>query len=85
MLTFASFLHATGAALSNLVLVLVLDPDAFVLGGGLSDIAKLYLELPQAVACHLFAGAQRLLFSPAFGNAGGVLGAAILGSLLKSA
>ena len=56
MLTFACFSHVTRAALANLLLVL--DPDAFVLGGGLSNIAELYLELPWAVACHLFAGAQ---------------------------
>ena len=56
MQTFACFLDITGGVLANMVLVL--DPDTFVLGGGLSNIAEPYLELPQAVARQLFAGTQ---------------------------
>lgn len=60
-------------------LVLVLDPHVIVLGGGLSKLARLYRELPAAVAGHLFAGARvPPILPPAFGDAGGARGAALL-------
>jgi N-acetylglucosamine kinase len=60
-------------------LVLVLDPHVIVLGGGLSKLQHLYQELPAAVARHLFAGARvPPILMPAFGDAGGTRGAALL-------
>ncbi|MCV2359900.1 ROK family protein [Paucibacter sp. TC2R-5] len=60
-------------------LVLVLDPHVIVLGGGLSKLQRLYRDLPAAVARHLFAGARvPQILPPAFGDAGGTRGAALL-------
>ena len=60
-------------------LVLALDPHVIVLGGGLSQHAPLYAQLPDAVAAHLFAGAQvPPIVPPRFGDAGGARGAALL-------
>ncbi|QNM95714.1 ROK family protein [Chitinimonas koreensis] len=60
-------------------LVLALDPHVFVLGGGLSRLGHLYRDLPAAVARHLFKGARvPPIVPPAFGDAGGARGAALL-------
>ncbi|MFT7721993.1 MAG: ROK family protein [Roseateles sp.] len=60
-------------------LVLVLDPHAIVLGGGLSKLQRLYDELPGAIARHLFRGARvPPVLPPRFGDAGGARGAALL-------
>lgn len=59
--------------------VLCLDPHAIVLGGGLSNLPHLYLDLPVALQRHLFAGAYPPpILPPRFGDAGGVRGAALL-------
>lgn len=57
----------------------ILDPDAIVLGGGLSQIASLYDELPRAWVRYVFSDrvATRLL-PPRFGDSSGVRGAAWL-------
>ena len=56
-----------------------LDPDAIVLGGGLSNLQRLYARVPQLWRAHVFsdAVATRLL-APAHGDASGVRGAAWL-------
>jgi len=60
-------------------LILLLDPHVIVLGGGLSQYAPLYAELPAAVARHLFAGVEvPPIIPPHFGDAGGTRGAALL-------
>ena len=60
-------------------LVLALDPHVIVLGGGLSQYAPLYQQLPSAIATHLFDGVQvPPLVPPRFGDAGGARGAALL-------
>ena len=60
-------------------LVLALDPHVIVLGGGLSQYAPLYQQLPAAIAAHLFAGVQvPPIVPPRFGDAGGARGAALL-------
>jgi predicted NBD/HSP70 family sugar kinase len=38
--------------------VLTLDPHAIVLGGGLSQMAHLYQQLPAAMSRHLFCGVR---------------------------
>jgi len=60
-------------------LILLLDPHVIVLGGGLSQYAPLYTELPAAVARHLFTGVEvPPIIPPHFGDAGGARGAALL-------
>ncbi|GGX99570.1 ROK family protein [Massilia dura] len=66
-----------GHALASLVLSL--DPHAIVLGGGLSQLAHLYQRLPAAIGRHLFHGVcTPAVLPPAFGDAGGARGAALL-------
>ena len=57
----------------------LLDPDVIVLGGGLSNIARLYENVPRLWGLHVFSDqvATRLL-PPAHGDSGGVRGAAWL-------
>jgi fructokinase len=57
----------------------VLDPDVIVLGGGMSNVARLYTEVPRLWRRHVFSDhvATRLA-RPAHGDASGVRGAASL-------
>jgi fructokinase len=57
----------------------VLDPDVIVLGGGLSNISRLYENVPRLWGGHVFSDhvATRLL-PPVHGDSGGVRGAAWL-------
>jgi fructokinase len=57
----------------------VLDPDVIVLGGGMSNVARLYTEVPRLWGRHIFSDhvATRLA-RPAHGDASGVRGAAWL-------
>jgi fructokinase len=57
----------------------LLDPDVIVLGGGLSQIERLYVNVPRRWARHVFSDhiATRLV-PPRFGDASGVRGAAWL-------
>ena len=62
-------------------LVLHINPDIIVIGGGLSSIPELYERLPQALSQHLFGDLQTPLIAPAkYGDASGVRGAAIIGA-----
>lgn len=66
-----------GHALADLVKVL--DPHVIVLGGGLSKLERLYRQLPDATAAHLFRNARvPPILPPVFGDAGGARGAAVL-------
>ena len=57
----------------------IMDPDAIVLGGGVSNIADLYTRLPDAIAAHVFGDAFATPVRQArFGDASGVRGAARL-------
>ncbi len=62
----------------------VLDPDVIVLGGGLSNIQRLYQNVPQHWGAYVFAGGAEnepvhtRLCPPAHGDASGVRGAAWL-------
>ncbi|HEU5178848.1 MAG TPA: ROK family protein, partial [Burkholderiales bacterium] len=57
----------------------VLDPDVIVLGGGMSNVSRLYTEVPRLWARHVFSDrvATRLL-PPVHGDSSGVRGAAWL-------
>ncbi|WP_449428065.1 ROK family protein [Rhodanobacter umsongensis] len=71
--------HVAVLAQGIATLVLHLDPHVIVLGGGLSKLDHLYTRLPPLVATHLFAGPRPPpILRPAFGDASGTRGAAIL-------
>jgi len=57
----------------------VLDPDAIVLGGGMSNIARLYENVPRLWARHVFSDrVDTRLLPPLHGDSSGVRGAAWL-------
>jgi fructokinase len=57
----------------------VLDPEIIVLGGGLSNLDRLYRAVPARWGSHVFAGQVRTrLLPPVHGDASGVRGAARL-------
>jgi fructokinase len=57
----------------------VLDPDVIVLGGGLSNLDRLYRNLPRLIADRVFAdGLATRILPPRFGDSSGVRGAAML-------
>ncbi|SON52514.1 ROK family protein [Vibrio tapetis] len=58
----------------------ILDPDVIVLGGGLSNVDSLYLDLPAATAPYVFSPTPTLNFKKAkYGDSSGIRGAAWLG------
>lgn len=64
------------------VIVNILDPDTFVLGGGLSNVAELYERLPAAVSGYVFSDSWEAKILPArWGDSSGVRGAARLWSM----
>ena len=66
-----------GRAVSSIVNML--DPDAIVLGGGLSNLDILYSEGTQEVEKHVFNNRLETLFMrPRLGDSAGVFGAALL-------
>lgn len=71
------YLDRFGRALS--VVVNILDPDAIVLGGGLSNIARLYIDGRERLALYLFNEELRTALLPhQHGDSSGVRGAAQL-------
>ncbi len=71
------YLDRFGRALS--MVINILDPDAIVLGGGLSNIARLYTEGREHVARHTFNDELRTRILPNLhGDSSGVRGAAQL-------
>ncbi len=61
------------------VIVNVIDPEVFVFGGGLSNMAHLYTDLEPAMMPHVFADRATIRLCPArFGDSSGVRGAARL-------
>ena len=57
----------------------VIDPDVIVLGGGLSNIERLYARVPAAWSAHVFSDRVRTrLVRNHHGDASGVRGAAWL-------
>jgi len=71
------YLERFGRALS--VVVNILDPDAIVLGGGLSNVARLYTEGREQLAKSVFSDELRTLLLPhVHGDSSGVRGAARL-------
>jgi fructokinase len=57
----------------------IVDPDAIVLGGGLSNLERLYANIPLLWKAHVFSDSVRTrLLRPAHGDSSGVRGAAWL-------
>ena len=57
----------------------LLDPEVIVLGGGLSNLQRLYTDLPDRIRPHLFGdGVATRIVPPRFGDSSGVRGAAWL-------
>jgi predicted NBD/HSP70 family sugar kinase len=75
--TMARYLERLARALAGVINVL--DPDVIVLGGGMSNVARLYTEVPRLWARHVFSDhvATRLA-PPVHGDSSGVRGAAWL-------
>ena len=61
------------------MIVNILDPDVIVLGGGLSNMAHLYREVPPLMARHVFGDVARTpIVQARHGDSSGVFGAARL-------
>ena len=75
--TLERYMHRLARGLASVINVI--DPDAIVLGGGLSSIAALYEHIPQLWTRYIFSDriVTRLL-RPVHGDASGVRGAAWL-------
>ena len=72
-------LYADRLARGLAVIVDILDPDAIVLGGGMSNIARLYEILPAAITPHVFSDVFETPIRKALhGDSSGVRGAAWL-------
>lgn len=57
----------------------LIDPEVIVLGGGLSNVQRLYRNLPALISRHVFAdGLATRIVPPRFGDSSGVRGAARL-------
>ena len=57
----------------------IIDPDAIVLGGGMSNIAGIYREVPKRLAQYVFSDyVETKILAPKFGDSSGVRGAAWL-------
>jgi fructokinase len=64
----------------------ILDPDAIVLGGGMSNVAELYGTVPELLGRYLFSDTVRNRLAAArFGDSSGVRGAAWLGRDMAAA
>ncbi|GAB4423593.1 MAG: ROK family protein [Bacteroidia bacterium] len=75
--TIDRLIHFFGKALA--VVINILDPEAIVLGGGVSNIDLLYTEGVAAVATHVFNPTMKtLILPPTLGDSAGVFGAAML-------
>ncbi len=71
--------HAERLARALGWVVNLIDPDAIVLGGGLSNMDHLYDRLPALLAAHVFGGrAATPILKPVHGDSSGVRGAAWL-------
>ncbi len=77
--------HADRLARGLAMICNVLDPHAFVLGGGLSHLDHLYKVLPALMARYILASdASVLVLPPKWGDASGVRGAARLWPVVAS-
>lgn len=67
----------------SLAVINILDPDVIVLGGGLSNIQRLYTDVPKRWGEYVFSDhVSTRLVPPHYGDASGVRAAAWLGAQL---
>ena len=61
------------------MVVNIIDPEVFVMGGGMSNVAEIYPALPAVIATHAVGGAwQGRIAAARWGDSSGVRGAARL-------
>jgi len=71
--------HASRLARGIAMVINIFDPERIVLGGGLSNLSRLYSNLPQLIMPHIFADEKSVdIRPPKHGPASGVRGAARL-------
>jgi fructokinase len=57
----------------------ILDPDAVVLGGGVSNVRRLYENVPKRLERYVFSDrVETMIAAAAYGDSSGVRGAAML-------
>lgn len=84
VVSFDRYVDRLGRAIA--MVVNLVDPDVFVLGGGMSNVGELYDRLPEVVRRHAFSDAWEGRIAPAvWGDASGVRGAARLWPLADQA
>ncbi|MDE2436098.1 MAG: ROK family protein [Sphingomonadales bacterium] len=80
--TYQCFLEILAVSLANMVKLL--DPDVIVMGGGLSLIDEIVVDLPGAIERNLFSGfSAPPVVAALHGDASGVRGAAILAASME--
>lgn len=71
--------HTSRLARAIAHVINIIDPEVIVIGGGLSNLAHLYADLPPLIAPHVFAASPRITIRPPrWGDDSGVRGAAWL-------
>ena len=62
--------------------ITLIDPDAIVIGGGLSNLERIYTNIPKKLSDYVFSDApvKTPILKPKYGDASGVRGAAFLWS-----
>ncbi|WP_428156153.1 ROK family protein [Brevundimonas sp.] len=77
--TLDAYVSRLGRALA--MIVNIVDPEVFVLGGGMSNVTEIYDRLPEVISAHAFGGAwQGRVVQARWGDSSGVRGAARLWS-----
>jgi fructokinase len=72
-----AYINRLGRAMA--MVVNIVDPDVFVMGGGMSNVEEIYGRLPEVIRAHTFGGAWEGRIVPAqWGDSSGVRGAARL-------
>jgi fructokinase len=72
--------HADRLARGLAHVINIIDPDVVVLGGGVSNIQRLYTAVPPLLPHYVFSDrVDTRLLPPVFGDSSGVRGAAWLG------
>jgi len=67
------------------MVVNIIDPDIFVLGGGMSNVTEIYEQVPSRIPAYVFGGNWEGRIAPArWGDSSGVRGAARLWSVAEA-